>query len=360
MDFNFGTLFGHKNPALLGLDISTSGIRLVELSEVGKNMLQLERYASEVLPRGAVVDGNIENLEQVAEAIQRALKKSSTRTRHVALGMPSASVITKKIILPAGSSEDELELQVENEASQYIPFSLDEVSLDFDVLGPAENAPDEIEVLLAATRKEKVEDRVAVAQTANLTPVVMDIESFAAHAAINRLIAAMPKAGEGKIVALFRIGAHLMHVSMLLDGQVVYEREQPFGGNQLTQDIVRAYGLNFEQAELKKRADELPDGYERELFEPFLETAGAEVTRAIQFFFTATPHTRIDQIFLAGGCAVMDGLVEAVAMRTKTPCAVVNPFQGMQFAAGVREKQLQLDAPAYLVACGLALRRFDK
>ena len=360
MAFDFSSLFGQKNPPLIGLDISTSGIRLVELAEVGKNMLQLERYASESLPRGAVVDGNIENIEQVADAIQRVWKKSGARAKLVALGMPSASVITKKIILPGGSSEDELELQVENEASQYIPFALDEVSLDFDVIGLAENSVEDIEVLLAATRKEKVEDRVAVAQAANLTPVVMDIESFAAHAAMDRIIAALPNGGEGKIIALFRIGAHLMHVAMLLDGQVIYEREQPFGGNQLTQDIVRTYGMTFEQAELRKRDDELPDGYEHELFEPFLDNAGVEIMRAIQFFYTATPHTRVDQIYLAGGCAVMEGLVEAVAVRTKMPCAVVNPFQGMQFAAGVREKQLQLDAPAYLVACGLALRRFDR
>ncbi len=360
MAFNFSVLFGQKNPPLIGLDISTSGIRLVELSEVGKNKLQLERYASEPLPRGAVVDGNIENIDQVADAIQRAWKRSGARTKLVALGMPSASVITKKITLPGGLSSDELELQVENEASQYIPFALDEVSLDFDVIGPAENSPDDVDVLLAATRKEKVEDRVAVAQTANLTPMVMDIESFAARAAMGRLITDMPDGGAGKIIALFQIGAHLTHVSILLNGQLVYEREQPFGGNQLTQDIVRAYGLTFEQAENKKRDEELPDGYERELREPFLDNASVEIMRAIQFFFTATPHTRVDQIFLAGGCAVMEGLVDAVAVRTKMPCAVVRPFQGMEFAASVREKQLQLDAPAYLVACGLAMRRFDK
>lgn len=359
MDFKFGNFLSQKNPPLIGLDISTSGIRLVELAEVGKNVLQLEHYASEPLPRGAVVDGNIENIEQVAEAIQRAWKRSGARTKLVALGMPSASVITKKMILPAGLSEDELELQVENEASQYIPFTLDEVSLDFDVIGPAENSPDEVEVLLAATRKEKVEDRVAVAQSANLVPVIMDIESFAAQSAMERTIAALPKGGEGKIIALFRIGAHLMHVAMLLDGEVVYEREQPFGGNHLTQDIVRAYGLSFEQAELKKRADELPDGYEHDLLEPFLDSAGVEVMRAIQFFFTSTPHSRVDQIFLAGGCAVMEGIATAVTDRTNIPATVVNPFQGMQFAASVREKQLQVDAPAYLVACGLAMRRFD-
>lgn len=359
MALDLGSLLGKKNPPLIGLDISTSGVKLVELAEAGKNEFRLERFASEPLPRGAVVDGNIENIEQVSEAVRRVWKKSGTRARHVAIAMPPASVITKKIILPAGLSEDELEVQVESEANQYIPFALDEVSLDFDVIGPAQNAPEDVEVLIAATRKEKVEDRVAVAEAAGLKPQVMDIESYAARAAIDRITAQLPKGGQGQIVALFQIGALVTHVSVLLDGQAIYEREQPFGGNQLTQDIVRTYGLTFEDAESKKRAGDLPDGYERELLEPFLESAAMEVTRAIQFFFTSTPYTRIDQIFLAGGCAVLPGLVELIAERTKVSTSVVSPFKGMQMAPNVREKQLRAEAPSYLVACGLAMRRFD-
>ncbi len=360
MAFDLGSLLGNKNPPLIGLDISTSGVKLVELAEVGKGEISLERFASESLPRGAVVDGNIENIEAVSEAVRRVWKKSGTKAKHVALGMPPASVITKKIILPGGMSEDELELQVETEASQYIPFALDEVSLDFDVVGPLPNSPEDVEVLLAATRKEKVEDRVAVAEAAGLTPLVMDIESYAARAAIDRIIAQLPKGGQGQIVGLFQIGAQVTHVSVLMDGQTIYEREQPFGGNQLTQDIVRAYGLSHEEAEAKKRAGELPEGYERELLEPFLENVALEVTRAIQFFFTSTPYTRIDQIFLAGGCAIIPGLVEIVADRTKISASVISPFKGMQLAASVREKQLRQEAPAFLVACGLAMRRFDR
>jgi type IV pilus assembly protein PilM len=356
---NLESMISKKNPPLVGLDISTSGVKLVELSELGKSEYRLERFAHEPLPRGAVVDGNIENIEQVSEAIRRVWKKSGTRAKHVALGMPPASVITKKIILPNGLSEDELEVQVESEANQYIPFALDEVSLDFDVLGPAQNAPEDVEVLIAATRKEKVEDRVAVAEAAGLKPLVMDIESYAARAAIDRVTAQLPKGGQGKIVALFQIGSQVTHVSILQDGQAIYEREQPFGGNQLTQDIVRAYGLSFEDAESKKKTGDLPDGFERELLEPFLESAALEVTRAIQFFFTSTPYTHIDQIFLAGGCAIIPRFVDVVAERAKVSTAVVSPFAGMELAGTVREKQLRTEAPSYLIACGLAMRRFD-
>ncbi|MFC7298392.1 pilus assembly protein PilM [Herminiimonas aquatilis] len=359
MALDFGSLFGKKNPPLIGLDISSSGVKLVELSEVGKGELRLECFASEPLARGAVVDGNIENIDQVSDAIHRVWKKSGTRAKLAAMGMPPASVITKKIILPSGLSEESLELQVETEASQYIPFALDEVRLDFDVIGPVENSPEDVEVMLAATRKEKVEDRVAVAEAAGITPTVMDIESYAARAAIDRLTKQLPNAGKGQILGLFQIGSQVTHVSVLLDGQLVYEREQPFGGHQLTQEIVRTYGLSYEEAEAKKKAGDLPDGYQSEILDPFLESAALEVTRAIQFFFTSTPYTRIDQLFLAGGCAIIPGMVDMVANRTKLSTSVVSPFKGMQLGPNVREKQLRIEAPAYLVACGLAMRRFD-
>ena len=354
---NLGSLFGKSSPPLAGLDISTSGVRLVELADAGKGELRLERFAAEPLPRGAVVDGNIENIDQVADAVRRVWTKSGTRARHVALGMPPASVITKKIILPAGMSEDQLEVQVESEASQYIPFALDEVSLDFDVIGQAPNSQEDMEVMLAASRKEKVEDRVAIAEAAGLTAVVMDIESYAARAALDRVTSQM-KGSEGQIVALFQIGAQVTHISVMLDGETIYEREQPFGGNQLTQDIVRAYGMSFDEADVKKKAGELPENYTADLLNPFLENAALEVTRAIQFFYTSTPYTRIDQLFLAGGCALIPGLLEIVAARTKISSAVVSPFKGMALGPSVREQQLRAEAPAYLVACGLALRRF--
>lgn len=339
---------------MVGLDISTSGVRLVELSDAGKGIVRLERYATEALPRGAVADGNIENLDQVADAVRRVWKKSGTRARHVALGMPPAAVITKKIILPAGLSEDQLEVQVESEASQYIPFALDEVSLDFDVIGPAPNSADDMEVMLAAARREKVEDRVAIAEAAGLAAGVMDIESYAARSALMRAVA--PR--RDQITALFQIGAHATHVSVLLNGEAVYEREQPFGGNQLTQDIVRAYGMPFEEAETRKKAGDLPENYSADLLAPFLENAALEITRAIQFFYTSTPYTRIDKLYLAGGCALLPGLLDVVTGRTRIAGSLVTPFEGMQFGPGVRENQLRQEGPAYLVACGLALRRF--
>ncbi|KQV79518.1 pilus assembly protein PilM [Massilia sp. Root351] len=358
MNLDLGSLFGGGNPPLIGVDISTSSVRLVELSQAGKEGWRLERYAAEPLPRGAVVDGNIENMEQVVDALRRVWKKSGTRAKLAALGMPPASVITKKIVLPAGMAEDQLEVQVESEASQYIPFALDEVSLDFDVIGPAPNSPDDIEVMLAASRREKVEDRVAIAEASGLKATVMDVESYAARAALDRVLVQLPEGGAGQIVALFQIGAQVTHISVLLDGATIYEREAPFGGNALTQEIVRSYGMAFDEAETRKKSGELPDSYGADILAPFLESAALEVTRAIQFFYTSTPYTRVDQLFLAGGCALIPGLLDIVASRSKISSAVISPFKGMQLGPGVREQALRAEAPAYLVACGLAMRRF--
>lgn len=266
-------LTGKKNAPLIGLDISSTSIKLVELSEGSNNELRLERYASEPLPRGAMADGNIENIDQVAEAIRRVLAKSGTKIKKVSLGMPSAAVITKKIVLSGGSSEASLEMQVESEASQYIPFALDEVRLDFCVIGPSPNSEDDIEVMLAASRKEKIEDRVAVAEVAGLKAEVMDIDSYAARAAVARIINQSDNAGKDKIIALFQIGAKVTHISVILNEQTVYEREQAFGGNQLTQEIVRSYGLSFEEAEVKKKTDELPEGYAEDVLNPQFITA---------------------------------------------------------------------------------------
>ncbi|KQW87986.1 pilus assembly protein PilM [Massilia sp. Root418] len=358
MNLDLGSLFGGGNPPLIGVDISTSSVRVVELSQAGREGWRLERYAAEPLPRGAVVDGNIENMEQVVDALRRVWKKSGTRAKLAALGMPPASVITKKIVLPAGMAEDQLEVQVESEASQYIPFALDEVSLDFDVIGPAPNSPEDIEVMLAASRREKVEDRVAIAEASGLKATVMDVESYAARAALDRVLVQLPEGGAGQIVALFQIGAQVTHISVLLDGATIYEREAPFGGNALTQEIVRSYGMSFDEAESRKKSGELPDNYSAEILTPFLESAALEVTRAIQFFYTSTPYTRVDQLFLAGGCALIPGLLDIVASRSKISSAVISPFKGMQLGPGVREQALRAEAPAYLVACGLAMRRF--
>ena len=353
-------LFQTQSPPLIGVDISSSAVKMVEIEQAGKNLLRVERYVIESLPKDAVTDGNIMNLEAVAESLRRAWKRMGTRTKHVAMALPAAAVITKKIIVPAGLREDELEAQVETEANQYIPFALDEVNLDFQALGPAASGPDDMEVLIAASRKEKVEDRVAAAESAGLKAFVMDVESFATQAACEMVAQQLPNAGRDQTIAVVDIGASMMHVNVLRNGQSIYLREQTFGGNQLTQEIQRRYSLSSDEAEIAKRQGGLPENYESEVLQPFMDTLALEVARAIQFFFSSSQFTQVDHILLAGGCAMIPGLDEIVATRTQSSTMIANPFASMALSSRIKPKQLTLDAPALLIACGLAMRRFDK
>src|ERR1035437_5024729 len=342
------------------MDISSSAVKMVEVVNAGKGALRVERYVIEPLPKDAVVDGNITNLEAVAETIKLGWKKLATRTKNGAMAVPTAAVITKKILVPAGLRDEELDIQVETEANQYIPFALDEVNLDFQVVGPAPSSPEEIEVLIAASRKEKVEDRVAVAESAGLKPTVMDVESYAVLSSFELIEKQLPDGGKGQIIALVDVGANVMNLTVMRNGLQLYVREQAFGGNQLTQDIARLFGMTFEEAETEKRRNNLPDNYEAELLQPFVESMALEVSRALQFFFTSTQFNQVNHIVLAGGCAVLPGADEVVASRTQINTIIANPFADMVLSDRVRAKSLLADASSLTAACGLALRRFDE
>jgi type IV pilus assembly protein PilM len=355
---SLGSLFSRQPAPMLGLDISSSSVKLVELGQDKSGNLVLERCAIVPLERGWITDGNIEKFDEVADAVRRLVKKSGTKTKNVAMALPPSAVITKKIILPGGMSDQELELQVETEANQYIPFPLDEVSLDFCIVGPSATSSGDIEVLIAASRKEKVQDIQGLAEAAGLKPVIVDVESYASRLATGRLIGNLPNKGAGCIVALFEVGALTTSMQVIRDDEVLYDRDQAFGGAQLTQLIVRQYGFSLEEAESKKRSGELPDDYESSVLRPFVESMVQEIGRALQFFFTSTPHNKVDYVMLAGGSAALPGLTTAVTQHTTFACNLVNPFDGMEIGEGVHLKKMTREAPSYLTSCGLALRRF--
>src|SRR5215831_246550 len=314
-------LFKTKAPALIGVDIASTSLKLVELSDAGKRL--------------------------------------GSRNRHVALALPAAMVITKKIIVPSGQKEEDLEFTVEAEANQYIPFALDEVNLDFQILGPAPNNPDEVEILIAASRKEKVEDRVAIAEAAGLKPRVMDIESYATQEAFRLIAPSLPANGRDQNIALVDIGSHVTHFYVLRNDQFLFSRDQAFGGYQLTHEIQRAFNLTPDEAESAKKSQGLPDNYDADVLQPFMETLALEVTRALQFFFTSTSYNQIDQIVLTGGCALLPGIDELVAKRAGVATMIANPFGNMATSDRIRPRQLALDAPVLMIACGLALRGFE-
>ena len=355
---SLGSLFSRQPAPLLGIDVSSSSAKLVELSRDTAGAWVLERCAIEPLEQGWITDGNIEKFDEVADAVKRLVKKSGSRTKNVALALPTSAVISKRITLHADMTDQEMEVQVESEANQYIPFSLDEVSLDFCVIGPSKTAPGDVDVLIAASRRERVQDREGLAEAAGLKSVIVDVESHAARLAAGRLMQEMSNNGQDAVVALFEVGSMTTSMQIMRNDEVLYERDQGFGGAQLTQHIVRQYGFSLEEAETKKRNDDLPEDYRSTVLQPFVEGMAQDIGRALQFFFTSTPYNRVDRILIAGGSAALQGLTEAVMAGTGFAAAIANPFDGMEVGGAVRAKKMAREAPAYLTACGLAMRRF--
>jgi type IV pilus assembly protein PilM len=353
LKFNF---FKASTPPLIGIDISSSAVKMVSLTDDTHGGYKLEGYAITPLPKDAMTDGNVNDLDKVADAIKQAWKLLGSREKHAALALPAAAVISKKVLMAADLREEDMEAQVEAEANQYIPFSLDEVNIDFQVLGTAPNNKDEVEVLIAASRKEKIEDRVAAAEGAGLKVSVMDVETYATEAAYTLVANQLPNAGREQTVMIVDIGASMMHINVLHDNQSIYTREQTFGGGQLTQEIQRRFGLSLEEAEVAKRKGGLPDSYDSEVLQPFVQLLAMEVARALQFFTSSTQYNRVDHIVLAGGCAAIPAINVAVQEHTQVNTMIANPFHAMAISPRLKQQQAETDAPALLIACGLAMR----
>lgn len=353
------SLFGGGSREIIGLDISSSAVKLLELSRSGERY-HVESYAVEPLPPNAVTDKQIGDPKVVGECIARAVNRAGTRVRRAAIAVSGASVITKVIQMPSTLSENDMEEQIKAEADQYIPYPIDEVNVDFEVLGGADKAGGNVDVLLAACRKEQVEQRCAAVEIAGLKPAVVDIEAYALESACQFLRHQMPDQGKDKTVAVVDMGASTTSVLVLHDLKSVYTRDQAFGGRQLTEDIMRHYGMTIEEAGKAKRYGNLPEGYESEVLAHFVSDMGQQIDRSLQFFFaSSSQYTQVDQIILAGGCAEIPGVDQVLRERLQIPVAIARPFAGMGVAARAKPQQLARDEASLLMACGLAFRAFD-
>lgn len=352
-------LLAKKKTPLIGIDISSSAVKVLELSKDGEHF-RVERYAVEPLPQNSVVEHKITEVEPVSQAVERAVKRSGTRCKHVAVAVPGAHVITKIIKMPAKITDAERQTQIEMEADHYIPYPLDEVNMDYQVLGVSEGNPEEVDVLMAACRKEIVDDYLAVVQTPGLIPTVVDIETYATENAYALISSHMPGGGLEKTVAVLDVGATATNINVMHNGRSVYTRDHNFGGRQLTEEIQRRYGLSYEEAGLAKKQGGLPDNYQTDVLRPFMEAMCQEIMRALQFFYSSSPFNSVDQILLAGGCAQIPGIDELVAARIGVPAMVANPFASMSLNSRIKPQHLSNDAPSLMVCCGLALRNFDE
>ena len=351
-------LFSSKSELLLGMDISSTSVKLLELTSTGSGY-RVESYAVEPLPPNAVVEKNIGDVEGVGDAIKRLLTRSKASSRRAAVAVAGSAVITKTIEMDAALSDEEMENQITVEADQYIPYPLDEVAIDFEVQGLSERNPDQVDVLLAACRKENVEMREAALELGGLKPMIVDIEAHAMMRAFDLVKPQLGSSPDDLVVAIIDIGATMTTLSVLADNKSIYTREQLFGGKQLTEEIQRRYSLSFEEAGLAKKQGGLPDDYAEEVLQPFKDAVLQQVTRSLQFFFSSSQYDDVDYIVLAGGTASIDGMADLIEHKLGTPTVIANPFVEMSLSSKVDANALANDAPAMMISCGLALRSFD-
>ena len=343
---------------MLGVDISSTSVKLLELSR-GSGKYRVESYSVEPLPPNSVVEKNITDAELAGEAIGRAVAKCASKTKTAACAVAGSAVITKVITMPSELNDDDMESQIQIEADQYIPYPLEEISMDFQVLQPSENEPDKVDVMLAASRSDNVDIRVAALGVGGLQTKVVDVEAFALENAVTLLAENDGRIGDSHILAIMDVGATTSTLSVLEDFKIIYTREQMFGGRQLTDEIQRRYGLSYEEAGLAKRQCRLPDNYEPEVLEPFKESMAQEVNRALQFFYSSSQVGAVDHVVIAGGCASIEAIGDLIESKIDTSVTVANPFKNMSVSSQVRGDALANDAPAMMISCGLALRSFD-
>ena len=351
--------FPRKHRPLLGLDITTSSIKLIELSMSG-GQYRVESYAAEATPQNAVNEKAIVDADAVGEAIGRAAKRAGAHSSEVAIAISGDAAITKVIQMPRTLRESDLEAQVELQADQYIPFPMDEVAYDFEVLGASEKDPDSIDVLLVATRSENVEQRRAAVTAAGLTTRIVDVEAFALENACRLMTHQMPDGGIDRSIAVIDFGASSTTFSILRNLKVVYTRDFAFGGQQLTEDIMRTYGLTIEEAGRAKKEGGLPGNYQSEVLDPFIDDMTQQVSRSLQFYLASgSGRDQPEKILICGGCANVPGVADVIASRVGIAAEKGDPLGQMKLSSRARAQAVQRDATALLTACGLALRSFD-
>lgn len=352
-------LFKPKAKPKIGVDLSTSSVKLIEISRSG-DTYKVETYAAEPMPPNAITDKVIQDPDAVGDAIRKAVKRAGSRVKDAAVAIGGASVITKTVPMPGSLSDAELGSQIESQADQYIPFPMEEVSFDYEILGPSPNDPEMVDVLLAATRRENVESRQAALEIGGLKAEVVDIEAYAVENACELLTYQMPDEGLDKTIALVDFGATTTTFSVLHDRKIIYTRDQAFGGKQLTEEIMRHYGLSFEEAGKAKKEGGLPSNYKQEILDPFVEDMAQQINRSIQFFLSSSnEYEDLAQIIICGGCATIAGAAEYIQDRLETPTVVGDPLGQMKLSGKAKAQLVESDSAALILACGLAMRSFD-
>lgn len=355
---NLFGLFKLEQIPLVGIDISSATVKLLELSR-GNDSYRVEAYAVAPLPPQSVVEKNIKQVEQVATAIAKVVNEAKSKRKYAAVCVSGSSVITRIIQVNANFSENEIIEQIELEADRYIPYPLEEVYFDFEIVGQSQKHPDLLDVVLAAARIETVESRVEAVRQGGLKATIMDVESYAMERAFNLILNQLPEEVSTQNTALFDLGSSVTTLHVFKNSHSIYTRDQVFGVKQLADEIERRYGLSTPEAIAALKYGGLPEDYINEVLEPFKESMASQVSRALQIFFSSTDETAIQYLVLSGGGANLPGLEETLQNKIGIKTFVANPFANMQISPNVNQALLMEDAPSLMLGVGLALRNFQ-
>ncbi|WP_448212613.1 pilus assembly protein PilM [Colwellia sp. MEBiC06753] len=350
-------LWKQKASMMVGIDIGSHAVKAVLLSQ-GDNGYILESFAIEPMPRGAIIDREIQDIEAVGKVVAKIRKKIASSVKQAAVAVSGQTVITKVIYMDVALSDDELAGQIEVEADSLIPYPLDEVSLDFEKLAVNESDPSKINVLLSAARTESVEARVATLDAGGFGTKVVDVESYAVSRTLDLCMSQLPEDAAEKMVAIVDIGATMTLFSASNHGEHVYSRDQLFGGEQYTRSIVSYYNQSFEEAENSKVNNKLPPNYRFEVLAPFHTILVQQIRRAIQMFLTSSGYEKVDYLVISGGTGLVEGIQELLTEELGIYTVIANPFENIEVASGVDHTELKQVAPQLMVASGLALRSF--
>lgn len=347
-----------KTSLMIGIDIGSHSAKAVLLNRDNDGYI-LEAVASVAMPRGAIVDREIQDIEAVGKIIAKLRKLIGSSTAQVAAAVSGQTVITKTIYMDVALSEQELASQIEIEADSLIPYPLDEVSLDFESLEINESNPSKINVLLSAARTESVETRVSALEAGGYKTKVVDVESYALSRAFDINLNTLPDDAAEKVVATIDIGATMTLFSVTDAGKHIYSRDQLFGGEQYTRSIAAFYNQSFDDAETDKVAASLPDNYQHDVLSPFQAVVLQQVRRAMQMFLTSSGKEKIDYLVLSGGTALMEGIDQRLNEELNITTFIAAPFAQMKVSDKVNAEELKSNAAKYMVAAGLALRSFS-
>jgi type IV pilus assembly protein PilM len=350
--------FGVFPDPIVGIDISSSAVKVMELGRKN-NRFFVQNFALEPLKVGDVVEKNIKRKDSVIKALTKAINKAKISSELSCISIPNSYAVSKIIQLEQGIDDKEIANEIELEADRYIPYDLDDVNLDFEILGPSNVGHNLMDVILVATKKENVRTRVGIVEDSGLQVKIVDVESLSIERVFYNLIAKdLPDGGSEKLIMLFDVGANITSINVYYNLRLIYNKEQNFGGQQLLDEIQKRYGLTLEEAILARKYGDLPDDYQLDVLDPYRYSIAQNIARAAQLFISSSEHNKIDYVCLTGGSSNIPGIDDAVQELLQVKTIIVNPIKDLLVSKNVPVEVLAEESMGLLNCFGLALRNF--